>query len=143
MILEDQAPVLGIVVEVQLAPDKDKRFVWPVYATNLRARLKCPVCLLVITDDDRVARWAAKPIELGGGNQFVPVVLGPSGVPEVTDPAQANADPELAVLSAMAHGQDIDVRKAVQIACAQGAANVRPVQEQVRVSECTRPPLVC
>jgi len=65
VILEDQAPVLGIVVEVQLAPDKDKRFVWPVYATNLRARLKCPVCLLVITDDDRVARWAAKPIELG------------------------------------------------------------------------------
>jgi hypothetical protein len=27
VILEDEAPVLGIVVEVQLAPDRDKRFV--------------------------------------------------------------------------------------------------------------------
>jgi hypothetical protein len=122
VILEDEAPVLGIVVEVQLAPDKDKRFVWPVYAINLRARLRCPVCLLVVTTDDGVARWAAKPIELGGGNQFVPLVLGPAGVPEVTDPAQARADPELAVLSAMAHGNGVDVRRAVQIALVAEAA---------------------
>ena len=122
VILEDEVPVLGIVVEVQLAPDKDKRFVWPVYVTNLRARLKCPVCLLVVTADDGVARWAAKPIELGGGNQFAPLVLGPAGVPQVTDPAEASADPELAVLSAMAHGKGIDVRKAVQIALVAEAA---------------------
>jgi Domain of unknown function (DUF4351) len=125
VILEDEAPVLGIVVEVQLAPDRDKRFVWPVYATNLRARLKCPVCLLVVAADDGVARWAAKPIELGGGNQFVPFVLGPSGVPEVTDPALACADPELAVLSAMAHGQGADVGKAVRIALVAEAASNR------------------
>ncbi len=37
-------PVLGIVVEAQLAPDVRKGYVWPVYATNLRARLECPVC---------------------------------------------------------------------------------------------------
>jgi hypothetical protein len=34
VILDDDAPVLGIVVEVQLARDKDKRFVWPVYVVN-------------------------------------------------------------------------------------------------------------
>jgi hypothetical protein len=84
-------PVLGIVVEVQLSPDDRKQFVWPVYVANLRARLECPVCLLVVTADEPVARWASKPIELGGTNRFTPLVLGPSGVPIITDEAQALA----------------------------------------------------
>lgn len=110
--------VLGVVVEVQLSPDRRKRFVWPVYVATLRARLECPVCLLVVTVDEAIARWAAQAIEMGGGNRFVPLVLRPSGVPEVTDEAQARADPELAVLSAMAHGKDADIEKAVRIALA-------------------------
>lgn len=114
--LLDGTEVLGIVVEVQLSPDRRKRFVWPVYAATLRARLECPVCLLVVTVDEAIARWAAQAIEMGGGNRFVPLVLRPSGVPEVTDEAQARADPELAVLSAMAHGADADMEKAVRIA---------------------------
>lgn len=118
VLLLDGTPVLGIVVEVQLSPDERKRLVWPVYVANLRARLKCPVCLLVVSADEAVARWAGKPIEMGAGNRFVPLVLGPSGVPEITDEAQAQADPELAVLSAMAHGQDADTAKSVQIALA-------------------------
>lgn len=110
--------MLGIVVEVQLSPDERKRFVWPVDVATLRARLECPVCLLVVTADEGVARWAAKPIDMGSGNRFVPLVLRPSGIPEVTDEAQAQADPELAVLSAMAHGKDADTEKSVQIALA-------------------------
>lgn len=133
VILDDEAPVLGIVVEVQLTRDRDKRFVWPVYVTNLRARLKCPVCLLVVTADDGVARRAEKPIELGGSNQFVPLVLGPSGVPAVTDQVQASADPELAVLSAMAHGKDEDVHKAVRIALAVEAAASRLDEKRRRL----------
>lgn len=117
-LLLDGVPVLDIVVEVQLSSDERKRFVWPVYAANLRARLECPVCLLVVTCDEAVARWAAKPIEMGGSNRFVPLVLRPSGVPEITGAAQAQSDPELAVLSAMAHGQDADTDKSVQIALA-------------------------
>jgi hypothetical protein len=74
---------------------------------------------------ESIARWAARPIELGGGNRFLPLVLGPSGVPEVTDTAAACADPELAVLSAMAHGQDADAGKALRIAVAAMAASVR------------------
>ena len=30
-------PVLGIVLEMQLSNDEDKRYVWPVYVANLRA----------------------------------------------------------------------------------------------------------
>jgi hypothetical protein len=47
-----------------------------------------------------------------------------SGVPIVTDPRAANADPELAVLSAMAHGRDADAGTALQIALVAAAASV-------------------
>ncbi|HVY83405.1 MAG TPA: DUF4351 domain-containing protein [Steroidobacteraceae bacterium] len=121
--LFDGASVFGIVVEVQLSVDERKRFVWPAYVANLRARLECPVCLLVVTADDAVARWAARRIDMGGLCQFVPYVLGPSGVPEVTEEAVACANPELAVLSAMAHGRDADTEQAVRIAMAAQAAS--------------------
>jgi hypothetical protein len=110
------SPVLGIVLELQLSNDEDKRYVWPVYVANLRARIRCPVCLLVVTAEDNVARWAGKTIELGGGNRFVPWVLSLSGVPEITDEERAKEDPELAVLSAMAHAKDPDPAKSARIA---------------------------
>jgi hypothetical protein len=124
VLLYDKKAVLGIVVEAQLSPDDDKRFAWPVYAVGLRARMRCPVCLLVVTAHEPVARWAAIPIDLGGGNRFAPLVLGPSGVPQITDQDRANADPELAVLSAMAHGQGADSGKALQIAVAAMTASL-------------------
>lgn len=111
----------GIVVEVQLGRDARKRFTWPVYVTNLRARWQCPVCLLVVCSDPAVARWAAKPVELGCNNLFAPHVLSPELVPWVTDGADAAMNPELTVLSAIAHGQDPDVTKAAHVAAlAQG-----------------------
>jgi hypothetical protein len=72
--------------------------------------------LLVVAADDACARWAAKPINIGGGASITPIVLPPSGVPAITDEAVAIADPELAVLSAMAHGMDADIGKVVSIA---------------------------
>jgi hypothetical protein len=114
----DGDPVYGIVVEVQLQPDERKRFVWPAYVTNLRARSEVPVCLLVVAANAKVARWAAKPIDLGGGNTFKPAVLGPAAVPEVVDEAKAHADPELAVLSTIAHGKSRDTTLAARIAAA-------------------------
>jgi hypothetical protein len=124
VLLYDGKPVLGIVLEAQLNSDEDKRFAWPVYVVGLRARIRCPVCLLVVTAHESVARWASRPIELGGGNRFAPLVLGPSAVPVVIDQDAAKADPELAVLSAMAHGQDPDTDKSLQIAFAAIAATV-------------------
>jgi hypothetical protein len=115
---DNDDPVFGIIVEVQLSPVERKRFVWPAYVANLRARLECPVCLLVVTPDEAVARWAAKYVEMGGLQRFAPYVLGPSGVPEVVDESDAQANPELAVLSAMAHGRDADVGKSAKIAVA-------------------------
>jgi hypothetical protein len=98
----------------------DKRFSWPAYLANLRAKLRCPVELLVVTPSDRVARWAAEPIPIGQG-YIRPVVLGPRGMPVVTDHDAARESPELAVLSATAHGHG-PVDQAVAVALAALAA---------------------
>ncbi len=123
LLLSRDSPILGVVVEVQLSPDEDKRYAWPVYVVNLRARIRCPVCLLVVASEDRVARWASQRIHLGGENYFVPWVLGPTDVPEITDPERAQEDPEMAVLSALSHAQNPDRAKSTLIArCAQLAS---------------------
>lgn len=105
----EQGPVLAVVVEVQLGRDGDKRWSWPVYLTTLRARLRCPTVLLVICVEVTTAAWCAAPIELGHpGARLTPLVLGPDRVPIVTELDDAGRVPELAVLSAMAHGPHPD-----------------------------------
>jgi hypothetical protein len=72
---------------------------------TLRARLGCPVLLLVLCPDTTVAAWCAEPIVVGRpGLVLTPVVLGPADIPAVTDPELARQRPHLAVLSALAHG---------------------------------------
>lgn len=97
--------VLAIIVEVQLGIDLDKSFSWAVYVAVLRARKRCPVCLLVVAPDLPVATWAAQPIVLGPSTgQVTPFVLGASVVPRVIDASDALREPALAVLSARVHG---------------------------------------
>jgi len=106
VLLLDGKPIFAIVVEVQLARDEDKRKTWPLYLTSLRSRVGCPVALLVVAPDAAVARWCAQPIEVGHpGFVLQPLVMGPDAIPVVTDEQVARRDPELAVLSAMAHGR--------------------------------------
>ncbi len=103
---------LAVVVEVQLAVDPNKHASWPVYVTTLRARLGCPVLLVVITRDPSVADWARVPIELGQpGFRLAPIVVDFSEVPRITDHAVARGVPELAVLAALAH-PEVEVVKA-------------------------------
>jgi hypothetical protein len=54
-------------------------------------------------------------------------------VPEVTDEVQARLDPELAVLSAMAHGQNADSGKAVRIALAAQLASLGLDEDRARL----------
>ncbi len=104
--LAGERPVMGFVVELERSRDDRKRFSWPVYAASLHARLRCQVCLLVVTDDPAVAEWAARPIAtVQPGSPFVPLVLGPEQIPRIRDAGEAAARPELAVLSALAHGR--------------------------------------
>jgi hypothetical protein len=119
VLLEAEEPVFGIVYEAQLQPDERKPYTWPHYGTSVRAQYECPVVVVVITVDEATARWAAKPIPLGGRSVFAPEVIGPSGVPVVTEPERAMRNPELAVLSTMAHGRD---EESVAVAVARAAA---------------------
>ena len=110
VLLRAERPLLGIVLEVQLGRDEDKRYSWPLYAAALRAQLRCPSCVLVVTAEQAIARWAEQPIDLGSGSVFVPLVLGPEQVPRVTDPQIARTYPELSILSVQAHGKEPDAR---------------------------------
>lgn len=106
------ASVLAVVIEIQLGRDLNKQWSWPVYLTTLRARLRCPTMLLVVCVEASVAGWCAAPIDLGHpGWALRPLVLAPDQVPLVTDGEQASREPELAVLSAVAHGGQPDGEK--------------------------------
>lgn len=110
--------VFAIVLEVQLAVDADKTFTWPVYLATLRARHRCPACLLVFASTRRVARWASRVIELGPGGTCQPSVIGPEGVPQVQTLEEALREPELAVLSAVAHARSPRARHTAVLALA-------------------------
>ncbi|WP_437670783.1 hypothetical protein [Sorangium sp. So ce131] len=121
---EQQRPAMAIVVEVQLGTDPDKPYVWLVYLAQTRARHRCPTRLLVVTTDPEMVRWSSRPIDTGHpGLTLTPLVLGPGGVPVVTDPEQAKAAPEVVVLSAMAHGQS-DAGEAIGVAFLAAAAGL-------------------
>ncbi len=125
------ASVLAVVVEVQLRRDGQKRSSWPEYLTGLHARLGGPVYLLVVAPNASVARWCARPIALGHpGFVLQPLVLGPEGIPVVLDAEQAKSAPEIAVLSAVAHGKG---EQAVPVAVAALAAAAGLDDERARL----------
>jgi hypothetical protein len=124
-------PVFGVIIEAQLGPDKEKRFTWPLYAVGARAREQCPFVVLVVTPSAATAKWAAGAIELGGGNRYRPLVVGPDGVPKLTDRVRARREPQLAILSVMAHGRG-DVETAAAIGAAAARA-ILPLPEEQRL----------
>jgi hypothetical protein len=105
----EKSPVWAVVVEVQLRTDARKRRTWPAYVATLHARLGCPIALLVVCPDPRVAAWCSVPIVVGYPHMVLtPLVCGPDQVPVIADAEDARRSPEVAVLSAMAHGGSPD-----------------------------------
>ena len=130
-------PVFGAIVEVQLRPKKRKRYTWPLYAVGARARERCPFVVLVVTPSAATAKWAARPIELGGGNQDRPLVIGPDGVPKLTDHARARREPQLAVLSVMAHGRGkVTTAAAIGTAAARAISRLPTAAQRRRIVSC-------
>jgi hypothetical protein len=132
-LVRESHKVLGVIVEVQLGRDRDKPYVWPAYIANLRAQHRCPVCLLVITIEDAVARWARRSIELGPGTYCTPWVVGPSNTPMVTELEEAKGNVELAVLSAIEHGRSTDIPLTARIASAAIVASANIDLERSRL----------
>jgi hypothetical protein len=129
IIYDRNQPVFGTIFEVQLERKDRKRYTWPLYAVAARARYECPFLVIAVTPDPGVARWASQPIDLGDGMMFRPRVIGPEGIPQVTDRDRAVREPQLAVLSVVAHG-DGEVETAVSIARAAVGAVMQLPEEQ-------------
>ena len=125
----------AVIVEFQRKPDQRKHLSWPAYLATARARLKCPVMLLVICPKGGVARWARRPIALGHpGLVLTPLVLGPEEVPVLTTADVDNVAPELTVVSALVHGAGPDGEKVLS-ALLDGARKVGPEQANVYIDE--------
>ncbi|MBI4954642.1 MAG: hypothetical protein HY908_21635 [Myxococcales bacterium] len=132
VVLVGEPVAAAIVVEVQLRADPAKRRSWPVYVTGLWARHGCPVYLLVVCLSEPTARFCERPILLGHpGFELRPVVVGPERVVAVEDPAQAAVRPELAVLSALAHGGHAGRRTATA-----SASQARDAGDSARAARC-------
>lgn len=119
-------PRLGVIVEsqVQLGEIKtDKIFKWPAYLADLRARRKCAVALMVLCQNEKLAKACAKPIRLGPcGSMIYPLAVSPQRLPPVTDPHLARSLPELAVLSAPAHAEGPHAEAVLKSICTAFAA---------------------
>lgn len=71
-----------------------------------------------------IADWCGTPIDLGHpGWTLRPLVAGPDRIPVVVDPDEAARSPELAVLSAIAHGSS-PAREKVLIAMLAGLSTI-------------------
>ncbi len=103
----EEVPRGAMILEVQLRSDPKKRLSWPIYMAGVRARLQCPVELVVLTPSAAVASWCEQSIglDLRGRSVVCPSVIGPANLPVVTETAEAARHPELAVLSVIAHGR--------------------------------------
>jgi hypothetical protein len=71
----------------------------------MSSSVRCPTLLVVLALEESVAAWARQPIAtMQPATPLAPLVLGPSEIPRVdTDEAAAEL-PELAILSALVHG---------------------------------------
>jgi hypothetical protein len=121
-------PIAGILFEHQRSRDESKQFVWPAYTALLHAKLRRPVYLVVAAFDPAVARWAARTIEtFQPGSAFAPIVIGRKAIPRIRDLREAEQWPELAVLSALAHG---NTRGGFEVArtAAEAAAGLDPAR---------------
>jgi hypothetical protein len=101
-------PRLVVVIEVQLAVDGEKPLRWLTYQVAAQERHRCDVVVLVVAPDPRVARWARVPLSVGPFGRFAPIVLSPDEVPRPGLLLTADCTPELAILGALAHRQNID-----------------------------------
>jgi hypothetical protein len=108
-----QDPVHGIVMEIQQRKLSSKRRQLPRYAAALWLMLDCPVTVMLVCPDEKVATYYAEPINTNLHDySFHPAVLGPGTIPAITDPQQAAAHPDLAALAVMAHGERREVAEA-------------------------------
>ncbi|MEO3871578.1 hypothetical protein ABGB18_22415 [Nonomuraea sp. B12E4] len=103
-----------LIIEIQRRYKVDKLWDWFGYVGGLMARKRCGVILLVVCPDETSAARYREGIKIADTCMlFVPVVLSPKQMPRIQDPEEIRRFPELAILSAAAHPDDLDTAQAV------------------------------
>jgi hypothetical protein len=101
----DDQPLLSVVLEVQRGKDRAKRRTWKLYVAQLEAELDVTAGLLVFCPDPGVARWYEQLIASDGLSLLLrPLLFTPKDIPLVVDVDLARANPAVAVLSVICHG---------------------------------------
>ena len=126
---DDGTTVFALLIEVQSGLDPAKVFTWPFHQSAVRARFRCPACLMVLALSDEVATWARQPIATGQpGVPFVPLVVTGAQFPRVTDADEARREPYAAILATLLHGQEVGAGH-LAVAAAAGAETL-PTDER-------------
>jgi len=116
-------PVHGTIVEVQQDKTGQKAEQLARYAVALWLVIRCPVDVLVVCPDQKVADYYAHPIATSlPGYVLTPRVVGPAQVPVLAGPDQVAASPAMAVLSVAMHADEPGVCEAFVA----GLASLRP-----------------
>ncbi|WP_460305014.1 hypothetical protein [Actinocorallia aurea] len=101
-----RAPYHCVIVEIQRTADDRRRAELARYAASLWLRISRPVHVMVLTPDDKTARYYATPVQTDlPGYTFQAHPVGPSAIPLITDPAEAAVHLELAMFSVRAHAE--------------------------------------
>jgi hypothetical protein len=100
----DDKALRTLVIEIQQDARESKRRSWPVYGWAAWRETGVESVVVVIAFDDAVATWAQKTI-VNGSHTFNVQVIGRHNLPVITDQNLANANPLLALLSAIVHLQ--------------------------------------
>jgi hypothetical protein len=108
------------IIEAQTRRDSRKRRSWPYYIAYMHTKYDRQVSLLVLCDDQSVARWARKPIVIGtpgpGCRMTVQLdAIGPGDIRPITDSAQVADDPVLAVTKALIHRHSTTLEKILKV----------------------------
>src|SRR5574342_241204 len=103
-------PVLAAVLEVQRDWDSSKHRTWRLYVAQLEAELDVSVALVVYCPEPAIARRYRDLFEFDGISLLLrPLIFIPDDVPLVLDVGLARANPALAVLSALCHGEHAEL----------------------------------
>ncbi|MBB5967566.1 hypothetical protein [Planomonospora venezuelensis] len=108
-----------LIVEVQRAWDSRKVWSWAAYVGGLMGRHRCAVILIVICLSRTIAARYNQPIQPPDSCMLLcPIVIGPDQLPLPRDTADVLASPEVAVLAALTHPDDLDTVTTVGTALA-------------------------
>jgi hypothetical protein len=103
-------PLLAVVLEVQRRWDATKQRTWKLYVAQLEAELNVSAALLVYCTNAALARRYRALFDSDGVSLWLqPLIFTSADVPLVVDVDLARANPALAVLSAICHGEHAEI----------------------------------